>query len=311
MVILEYVLLIIFSYFMGNISWARIISKKNNGDITKSGSGNPGTMNMLRTYGAGKAFLTLLLDLLKGLIPALAGKLLFKYTGLNEDIGLYLAGLFAIIGHMYPVIYKFKGGKGVATSLGVFMVANPLWLILAFIVGFFYVWFFDYGSVASLFIVATMSIIQGYQNSAKYPTGSAELLSVNLLIFAIFALIWFAHRTNIVRLLLGKENKANLQKSFKKKLQKQKKEEVKIEYQEQKSELKQEFKALKAEYRRDVKAKKKELKKQYKQIKRSLMQSTADIMANEIEENVTDDEANSLTGNSTENVINTENTTEN
>ena len=288
MFVLEYVLLAIFSYFLGNISWARIISKKNNGDITKSGSGNPGTMNMLRTYGAGIGFLTLGLDLLKGLLPALSGKLLFKYTGLNEDIGLYYAGLFAILGHMYPLIYKFKGGKGVATSLGVFMVANPLWLILAFVVGFFYVWFFDYGSVASLFIVATMSIIQGYQNSAKYGTGSAELLTINLLIFAIFALIWFAHRKNIVRLLLGKENKANLQKSFKKKLKQQKREEAKLEYVEQKSELKQEFKTLKAEYRKDVKEKKKELKKQYKQIKRSLQQSTADIMANEIEENVTD-----------------------
>lgn len=286
MFILEYALLILFSYFVGNISWARIISKKNNGDITKSGSGNPGTMNMLRTYGAGKAFLTLILDLLKGLIPALTGKLLFKYTGLNEDIGLYLAGLFAIIGHMYPVIYKFKGGKGVATSLGVFMVANPLWLILAFVVGFFYVWFFDYGSVASLFIVATMSIIQGYQNSAKYGTGSAELLTINLLIFAIFALIWFAHRKNIVRLLLGKENKANLQNSFKRKLKKQKKEEVKLEYVEQKSELKHEFKKLKAEYRKDVKARRKELRKQYKQIRKSLKQSAADILANEIEDNI-------------------------
>ena len=66
MFVLEYVLLGLFSYFLGNISWARIISKKNHGDITKSGSGNPGTMNMLRTYGAGVAFLTLGLDVLKG-----------------------------------------------------------------------------------------------------------------------------------------------------------------------------------------------------------------------------------------------------
>ena len=167
MVILEYALLILFSYFIGNISWARIISRKNNGDITKSGSGNPGTMNMLRTYGAKNAVLTLVLDMLKGVIPALAGKLLFRYVGLNEDIGLYVAGFSAIFGHMFPVIYKFKGGKGVATSLGVFMVANPLWLIVAFIGGFIYVWFFDYGSVASLFIVAFMSIFQGSVNNIK------------------------------------------------------------------------------------------------------------------------------------------------
>ena len=184
--ILEYVLLIVFSYFVGNISWARVFSKKQNGDITKSGSGNPGTMNMLRTYGVKLAFLTLILDALKGAIPALCGMFLFIYTGLNQDVGIYLAGLCAVAGHMFPVIYKFKGGKGVATALGVFMVANPLWLILAFAVGFVYVWFFDYGSVASLFIIAFMSILQGYSNNAKYAGDFATLLSLNLIIFGIF-----------------------------------------------------------------------------------------------------------------------------
>lgn len=288
--ILEYVLLVIVSYFIGNISWARIFSRKQKGDITKSGSGNPGTMNMLRTYGVKLAVITLILDTLKGVIPALSGMLLFRYTGLNGDIGLYVGGLSTVIGHMFPVIYKFRGGKGVATSLGVFMVANPLLLILAFILGFVYVWFFDYGSVASLFIVAFMSIIQGYQNNVKYSGDTATLLVINLLIFAIFALIWIAHRQNIVRLLVGKENKANLQKSFKSKLKKQKKDEVKIEYQEQKSELKNEFKKLKAEYRKDVKAKKKALKKEYKKIKASLKQSNADLMAKEIESEQKSDE---------------------
>lgn len=283
MVILEYVLLILCSYFIGNISWARIISKKNNGDITKSGSGNPGTMNMLRTYGAKLGFLTLILDALKGIVPSLCGMLLFKYTGLNQDIGLYVGGLSAIIGHMFPAIYKFKGGKGVATSIGVFMVANPLWLILAFVVGFLYVWLFDYGSVASLFIVSFMSIVQGYKNSSTYANDLNTLLVINLMIFAIFVLIWVAHRKNIVRLLVGKENKANLQKSFKKKIKEQKKEEVKTEYHEQKSELKQEFKQLKAEYRKDVKAKKKELKKHYKEIRASMKQNNIDLMAEEIE----------------------------
>lgn len=291
-IVLEYVLLILFSYFVGNISWARIISRKNNGDITKSGSGNPGTMNMLRTYGVGLGFLTLILDALKGIVPSLAGFLLFKYTSLNAEIGLYVAGLSAVVGHMFPVIYKFKGGKGVATSLGVFMVANPLWLLVAFIGGFIYVWFFDYGSVASLVIISFMTIMQGYKNNLAYKTDLPVLLVLNLLLFAIFTLVWVAHRKNIVRLLLGKENKANLQKSFKNKLKKQKKEEAKTEYQEQKSELRQEYKRLKAEYKKDVREKKKELKQQFKEIKSSLKQTNAELLATEIQNEFEDNKQN-------------------
>lgn len=288
-VVLEYILLVIFSYFVGNISFARIISKSKSDDITKKGSGNPGTMNMLRNFGVKMGALTLILDILKGVIPSLAGLLLFRYTGLNENIGLYVAGISVIVGHMWPVIYKFKGGKGVACALGVFMVSNPLYLLIAFVIGFVYVWFFDYGSVASLFIVAFMSVVQGWQFNQSYLDGKLpldSLLTINILIFIIFALIWFAHRSNIIRLLMGKENKANLQKSFKKKLSKQKKEVVKSEYKEEKSELKSEFKKLKAEYKKDVKAKKKSLKNQYQTIKQQLKKSNADIITNEIEHDI-------------------------
>lgn len=148
LVVLEYVLLVIVSYFIGNISFARLISKNKNEDITKKGSGNPGTMNMLRNYGIKTGAITLILDVLKGVLPSLAGLLLFRHTGLNESVGLLVAGLSVIVGHMWPVLYKFKGGKGVACALGVFMVANPLWLLISFVIGFVYLWFFDYGSVA-------------------------------------------------------------------------------------------------------------------------------------------------------------------
>ena len=170
------------------------------------------------------------------------------------------------------------------------MVANPLWLLIAFVGGFIYVWFFDYGSVASLVIISFMSIIQGYQNNLTYSEDLNTLLVLNLLIFAIFVLVWIAHRKNIVSLLVGKENKANLQKSFKNKLSKQKKEEAKTEYQEQKSELKQEYKKLKAEYRKDVKAKKKELKKQFKEIKSSLKQTNSDLLATELQNEFEEDD---------------------
>ncbi len=283
MVALEYILLIVFSYMIGNISWARIISKTKHSDITKSGSGNPGSMNMLRTYGAKAGFLTLILDTVKGIVPSLCGMILFEKTGLNADIGLYVAGLSVIVGHMWPVVYKFKGGKGVACALGVFIVANPLCLAIAFLIGFLYIWFFDYGSVASLFIIAFMTIVQGTIYGKYYADDKTTLLVINILLFAIFFVIWFAHRSNIVRLLLGKENKANLQKSFKSKLSSKKKEEVKIEYKEEKSELKSEFRKLKAEYRKSVREKKKELRSQYKSINKQLKKSNADLMANELQ----------------------------
>lgn len=278
MIYVEYVLLMLFGYFVGNISWARIISKAKHDDITKHGSGNPGSTNMLRTYGAKIGFLTLFLDVVKGAIPALAGLLLFKYTGLNQDIGLYVGGLSVILGHMFPVIYKFKGGKSVACTIGVFMVANPLWLLVAFLVAFLYVWFFDYVSVASLFIVAFMSAIQGYYYSKTYADSSSTLVALDIILFAIFSLVWFAHRTNIVRLLLGKENKANLQKSLKKELSKQKKE----EYKSQKSELNAEFKKLKAQYKKEKRSKKQELKTEYISAKESLHGTNADILASQI-----------------------------
>ena len=278
--IVEYAFLILFGYFVGNISWSRIISKSKNVDITKQGSGNPGATNMLRTFGAKTGFLVLLLDAIKGIIPALAGRLLFKFTGLNEDIGLFVGGLSAIIGHMFPVLYKFKGGKSVSTTIGVFMVANPLWLIVAFAIGFLYVWLFDYVSVASLFIVAFMSGIQGYFYSSAYYYGEnlPVLITLNSMMFVIFGLVWFAHRKNIARLMLGKENKANLQKSLRKQISKQQKE----EYKEQKSQLRQEVKKLKAEYRKDAKQRRKSLKTEYKSSKENLSGTHADILASQI-----------------------------
>ena len=137
-----------------------------------------------------------------------------------------------------------------------------------------------------------MSVIQGYKNGIKYSGDQTTLLVLNILIFAIFVLVWFAHRANIARLLVGKENKANLQKSFKKKFKTQKKEEAKTEYIEQKSELKQEFKKLKAEYRQDVKARKKELKMQYKGIKHTFKQPNSDILTTELQNDVEKDTEN-------------------
>ena len=115
----QVVLVILVSYFCGNISFARIISRKLDSDITKLGSGNPGTTNMLRNFGFKIGLVNFILDISKGFLPVLATELIF-----NNAIMTYIAGVSVIVGHIYPVIYKFKGGKGIATMLGVFFATN-------------------------------------------------------------------------------------------------------------------------------------------------------------------------------------------
>ena len=247
---------VVISYFFGNISFARILSKLKKGDITKMGSGNPGSTNMLRTYGAKFGFLTLLLDVTKGVLPALMGYLTFIGES-NSDfmlVGLYACGLGVVLGHMFPVCYKFKGGKGVATTLGVFAVADPLIMLFVFIGAFVYVLFFEYVSVASLLLVTAMSIVEVYKIPDDLPSGVS--LTIRVLIFVLFTLVWFAHRQNIQRLLVGKENKANLKKALKKVLKQEKKEQkqqIKIENREQKKLIKSQKKVTKSEKRNNRK----------------------------------------------------------
>lgn len=242
--------LIIFAYFVGNISFARIISRVEHRDITKSGSGNPGTMNMLRTGGVKSGLLTLLSDVFKGALPCLIAYLVFKQNGeVMQLIALYSCGLAVVVGHIYPICYKFKGGKGVACAIGVFLVANPLWLLLMFVVAFVYLWFFDYGSIASFIVISAMVVIEGLK-----PVTQQNIL-IPILMFLIFALILFAHRQNIYRLLVGKENKANLKKSIRKQLGKKKKQTKKLYKQEKKiakidfEDNKQDFKEIKQNYK--------------------------------------------------------------
>jgi len=267
-------ILVLVSYFIGNISFAKILARKQKIDITKKGSGNPGATNMYRNVGPKLGYLTLLLDLLKGLSASLMGLLVFGAGTIEGLIGLYACGLSAIVGHIFPVIYKFKGGKGAATMLGVFAVAQPIPMLIVFILGFIFVWFFQYVSVASLLFVTIMVI---YQNLTLTPPN----LAISLMTFAIFLLIWFVHRSNIERLLKGKETATNIkQKIFKDKKYQQKleekaeekaeKTEIKYEKAEEKAELKQEKAEIKSEIK-EAKAEIKVAKKQIKQVRKTVV----------------------------------------
>lgn len=221
------------SYFIGNINFAVIISKSKNKDIRECGSGNPGTMNMLRNYGAKLGVLTLFLDAMKGFIPAIIAKFLFANvyiaTFAISDLALYVAGVSATLGHIFPVFMKFKGGKGVATTLGVFLASSPLITLVIFSLGVLYIYLFEYGSMGSMMFLSSLAIYQGIKYSMKYVIDgqiSADIrypyLALCVLIFSTCLITWLAHRENIYKLVFGLEHKTELKKILKK-IEKEKK----------------------------------------------------------------------------------------
>ncbi len=198
-------LVVVLSYLLGSINFAYITARIKGIDISSKGSGNPGTSNVLRTLGKGSAAVVLFGDLLKGAIP-----IVFFYQ--NKYFLIY--GLAAIVGHIYPIFYKFKGGKGVATYLGVYIATvfiNPynsdlfnleIFQILNIpaLIFFYFVIFKTtrVSAIASLTTVLITVSLLIYENN--------EISNVLILIF-LFVLILLKHSENIKRLREGKENK--------------------------------------------------------------------------------------------------------
>ena len=198
-------LVVIVSYLLGSINFAYITARIKGIDISSEGSGNPGTSNVLRTLGKGSAAIVLLGDLLKGAIP-----IIFFY----QDQYFLLYGLAAVVGHIYPVFYKFKGGKGVATYLGVYVATvlmNPynsdLFNIEIFqilnipVLSFFYFVVFKTTRVSAIASLSTVLI------TVSLLIYTNDEISNILVLVVIFFLILLKHSENIKRLREGKENK--------------------------------------------------------------------------------------------------------
>ena len=196
-------LFIILSYLIGSINFAYLIAGSKNLDISSSGSGNPGTSNILRTLGKKYAVLVLLGDVLKGIIPIL----LF-------DQNLIIYGVAAVIGHIYPIFYKFKGGKGVATYLGVyiaFTIANPIGSELFENLYFLYL---NIPTLALLyFIIIKISRVSAVASLTTVLISNSLLIfesneSIDKMLIAfVSVLIFLKHSDNIKRLIQGNENK--------------------------------------------------------------------------------------------------------
>lgn len=193
-----WILYMVIAYFIGNISPATVVGRLHGIDIKKEGSGNPGTTNVLRVLGAKAAAATLAIDVLKGVVPVLIG----HWAG-----GIYLAQLCfvsVVFGHIWPALMHFKGGKGVATSLGAAFALNWISALpLPFIA---------IGIVAATRMMSLGSLIA----AACYPFLVWKFCpeAVPCAIF-MAAIIFYAHRSNIKRLLAGEENKLTFGKAKK------------------------------------------------------------------------------------------------
>lgn len=188
-------LCIIVPYLIGSINPAIIFSKKiYHDDIRTHGSGNAGATNTLRTYGKKMAALIFCLDLLKAAVAVIFGSLI-----MTREIGGAIAGLFVILGHMFPIFYRFKGGKGVACLAMVVLILSPISfaiLISLFVVLVLMTRYVSLGSVMCAFLYPIIQF-------AFYPQHGWITLSSILTML----LVVFMHRENIKRLMAGKESK--------------------------------------------------------------------------------------------------------
>jgi glycerol-3-phosphate acyltransferase PlsY len=188
------ILLIFSAYLLGSVSAAIIVCKTLGlSDPRTGGSGNPGTTNVMRLYGKKAAFLTLVGDIFKGIIPVLVAKVI-----VDSEFIIAICGLAAFLGHIFPIYFKFEGGKGVATLIGILFATHWLlgvsyiitWILTALI--------FRYSSLAALIAALPIPIYSYFIEHNNQYTISFSVIAI---------ILFWRHKPNIYNLLNGKEDK--------------------------------------------------------------------------------------------------------
>lgn len=206
---LEIIFAALCGYLLGSINSAIIVSGRLYGkDIRDYGSGNAGLTNMVRVFGKKAGILTFIGDVLKSALSVFLGAWFCggSYTGSMD--GAYLAGLFCVIGHIMPVYYKFRGGKGVLAAATMILLLDPLvlfCLLIAFVLVLLLTRYVSMGSVVAAFLYPALTYI-----THRYLTGSPPGIFKMLFCFVCGLLVIFAHRENIARVYHGKENRISL-----------------------------------------------------------------------------------------------------
>lgn len=190
-------LLVVAAYLAGSIPFGLIIARLRGVDVRAVGSGNIGATNVTRAVGKKLGALVLSLDAAKGALPVL-GALMLVRAGLAQPLSVTACGLAAVAGHCFPVWLRFRGGKGVATALGVFLVLDPIATAGAVVV---FVLTFAATRVASIgSLVASVAFVVAFQLRGRTP---AEIALASVVV----AIIFVRHTDNIRRLFNGKENR--------------------------------------------------------------------------------------------------------
>ncbi len=197
---------IIISYLLGSISGGMVLGKLNSVDIRKLGSGNAGGTNAFRTMGAKFALGVLFIDLIKGFIavhfvPVLNLTGLIPAAELNLEFTAIACGSGAVLGHVYPLYYKFRGGKGAGTMVGVLLAIFPVGLAICLAVWGMILILSGYVGLSTI----TAGIVLPVSTALIYPGGLASSFGTFSMIVALF--IIFTHRSNINRMLMGNENR--------------------------------------------------------------------------------------------------------
>ena len=197
----KYILVCLIAYGLGNFATSYIVGKMSAGiDIRKFGSGNAGATNTYRVLGMKMGLVTFLGDVIKGSLAVLIGYLI---AGEN---GKYLAGGFVVLGHIWPVVLGFKGGKGVATAIGVMIAASPLYVLIIAPFGIALIVLTRYVSLSSIIGMFSLPIIMVIREE-NMPT-----LAFGTVMAAMSIL---AHRSNVMKLLKGTESKVNFKRNEK------------------------------------------------------------------------------------------------
>ena len=205
-----YIVIAIIAYAIGSINFSVILSRKMAGfDVREKGSGNAGTTNMLRSVGKKAAALTLLCDILKGIVAIVIAIIIGKFSeNFDKALLVQIAGIAVIVGHTFPIFFEFRGGKGIATALGVLILTNwqiGLICLVFAIVLMVLTRMVSAGSVAAAILFPVLTLFIGKEHFIV--EGSYFLYSIIIALIVIFN-----HRANIKRILEGNENKLSFKK---------------------------------------------------------------------------------------------------
>ncbi len=200
--LLSDICVVIIAYLLGSVSFSIVTAKLSKGiDIRQHGSGNAGATNTLRVLGKGPAIAVLVLDILKGVLAVVIAKWIIP------DLSSWVpaaSALAAICGHTWPIFFGFKGGKGVATTAGVMLTLNFVPALIAFVIAIIIMAITRYVSVGSIIGTALIPLLMWLNG-----TDSTEILLATL----VFVLVTFRHRSNLVKLMNGTENKLGARKT--------------------------------------------------------------------------------------------------